>query len=114
MDGCTVKDNPGGGVFLAGSAFDIRNSTVTGNGPGQTMAGLVWGGIRVESLPVGGQASLDLVTIEDNLATGLSCSTSIQGHGVLASGNTSVDVANSCGALVGFCSTPSLTCGAQP
>ena len=112
MDGCTVKDNPGGGILLAGAGFDIRNSTVTRNGPGQTTGGTSWGGIRVESLPAGGQASLDLVTIKDNLAPGLSCSAGIQGQGVLASGNALLDIANSCGVL--SCPAPGPVCGAQP
>jgi len=112
MDGCAIKDNPGGGVFLAGAAFDIRNSTVTGNGPGQTIGGTVWGGIRVDSLPASGQTNLGLVTIQNNLATGLTCSTAIQGQGVLASGNTPLDIATSCGVV--SCATPAPTCGAQP
>ena len=112
MDGCAIKDNPGGGVFLAGAAFDIRNSTVTGNGPGQTIGGTVWGGIRVDSLPASGQTNLGLVTIQKNLATGLTCSTAIQGQGVLASGNTPLDIATSCGVV--SCATPAPTCGAQP
>jgi hypothetical protein len=69
MDGCTVKDNPGGGILLAGAAFDIRNSTITGNGPAQTADGTIWGGIRVDSLPPTGQASLDLVTIQKQPAS---------------------------------------------
>jgi hypothetical protein len=111
MDGCTIKDNPGGGILLVGTAFDIRNSKVIGNGPGQTTAGTIWGGLRVESLPAGGQASLSMVTIQKNLAPGLSCSAAIQGQGVLATGNA-VDIATSCGVV--SCAAPSPTCGVQP
>jgi hypothetical protein len=114
MEDCTVKDNPGGGILLTGASFDIRNSKVTGNGPGQTAEGVTWGGIRVDSLPAGGPASLNLVTIQNNLALGLACSGAIQGQGVLASGNTTSDIGPSCGATVISCTTPSLTCGAQP
>jgi hypothetical protein len=112
VDGCTIKGNPGGGILLGGAAFDIRNSTVTGNGPGQTIGGTIWGGIRVDSLPAIGQASLSLVTIQNNLAPGLTCSGTIQGQGVLASGNTPLDIATSCGVV--SCATPAPTCGAQP
>ena len=112
MDDCTIKDNPGGGILLVGASFDIRDSVVSGNGPGQTAGGTVWGGIRVESLPTGGQASLNLMTIQKNLATGLTCSGAVQGQGVLASGNTPLDIATSCGVV--SCATPSATCGAQP
>jgi len=52
------------------------------------------------------------VTIQNNLATGLTCSTAIQGQGVLASGNTPLDIATSCGVV--SCATPAPTCGAQP
>jgi len=113
MEGCTVKDNPGGGILLTGAAFDIRNSEVTGNGPGQTAEGAIWGGIRVDSLPAGGPASLNMVTIQHNLALGLACSGAIQGQGVLASGNTTSDIGPSCGAAVISCTNPSPTCGAQ-
>jgi hypothetical protein len=112
MDGCTIQDNPGGGLFLAGASFDIQDSVVTGNGPGQTTGGTIWGGIRVESLPTGAQASLSRVTIRNNRAPGLTCTGAIQGHGVLASSNTTLDIAASCG--VDSCATPSSACGAQP
>jgi hypothetical protein len=112
MDGCTISNNPGGGILLAGASFDIRNSAVTGNGPGQTTGGTIWGGIRIDSLPVAGQSSLNLVTIQNNFAPGLTCSGAIQGQGVLASGNTPLDIATSCGVVP--CATPTSTCGAQP
>jgi hypothetical protein len=112
MDGCTIKDNPGGGVLLVGTGFDIRNSAMTGNGPGQTTGGTVWGGLRVESLPAGGPASLDLVTIQNNLAPGLTCSSAIQGQGVLALGNTPLNIAISCGIV--SCAASGPTCGEQP
>ena len=115
MDGCTIRDNPGGGILLAGAAFDIRNSKVTGNGPGQTAGGDPWGGIRVESLPslpTTGQTRLDLVTIQRNLAAGLSCSGAIQGQGILASGNTTLDIGSNC--AVTACTSLGPTCGAQP
>jgi hypothetical protein len=111
MDGCTVKDNPGGGILLAGASFDIRNSKITGNGPAQTAGGTNWGGLRVESSPMGGLASLSLVTIQKNLGPGLSCAGAIQGQGVLASGNTSPDIATSCAVVA--CTTQNSTCGAQ-
>jgi hypothetical protein len=112
MNGCTVRDNPGGGILLAGAAFEIRNSTITGNGPGQTPDGVIWGGIRVDSLPPTGQTSLDMVTIQNNPPVGLTCAGLLQGQGVLASGNTPLDIATSCGVV--SCATPSSTCGAQP
>jgi hypothetical protein len=111
MDGCAVTGNPGGGILLGGAAFDIRNTRVAGNGPGQTSGGATFGGIRVDSLPASGPTSLKLVTIESNLAPGLSCAASISGTGVLASGNVVPDITTSCG--VGNCATASPTCGAQ-
>jgi len=111
MDGCAVTGNPGGGILLGGAAFDIRNTRVAGNGPGQTSGGATFGGIRVDSLPASGSTSLKLVTIESNLAPGLSCAASISGTGVLASGNVVPDITTSCG--VANCATASPTCGAQ-
>ncbi len=114
MDGCTVRDNPGGGILLAGAAFDIRNTLVTGNGPGQTSDGVIWSGIRVDSLPAAGPTSLNLLTIQNNPPVGLTCSGPIQGQGVLASGNTPLDISASCGPDLVSCATASPTCGAQP
>ena len=111
MEGCIVTGNPGGGILLAGAAFDIRNTLISGNGPGQTAGGASFGGIRVDSLPATGPLSLDLVTIENNLAPGLSCAASIQGNGVLVSGNGLPQITNSCGVVP--CSPASPTCGAK-
>ncbi len=113
VDGCTIKDNPGGGILLAGAAFDIRNTSITGNGPGQTAGGADVGGIRVDSLPAQGQTiNLDRVTIQNNRPIDLGCAGPIQGQGVLASGNTPLDIDTLCGVV--SCATPSPTCGAQP
>jgi hypothetical protein len=111
MESCTITDNPGGGILLAGAAFDIEDTLVAGNGPGQTAGGTIFGGIRVESLPSAGVTRLDHVTLQDNLAPGMSCASSIEGVGILASGNAALDIASSCG--VTACSPASSTCGAQ-
>jgi hypothetical protein len=112
MEACIVTGNPGGGILLGGAAFDIRNTRVAGNGPGETGGGTSFGGIRVDSLPQAGSTRLELVTLEDNLAPGLSCAGSITGSGVLAAGNTVLDIASSCGVV--SCATAGPTCGAQP
>jgi hypothetical protein len=111
VDGCTIAANPGGGILLGGAAFDIRNTVVAGNGPGQTASGTIWGGIRVDSLPAGVTASLDRVTIEENQGPGLSCVAGIRGQGVLATGATQPVITNSCG--VASCTVASDTCGAS-
>jgi hypothetical protein len=112
MDTCAVNDNPGGGILLNGAAFDIKNTTVTGNGVGQT-SGYTWGGILVQSLPATGSTNLSLVSIKNNTAggTGLVCVGAIQGTGVLASGNTPFDINTTC--AVTACTSASTTCGAQ-
>jgi hypothetical protein len=111
MDTCAVTNNPGGGILLNGAAFDIKNTSVNGNGPGQTTGGNPWGGIRVDALPSSGTTSLNLVTINTNNPAGLSCAGSIQGTGVLATGNTSIQISNSC--AITACTPASATCGVQ-
>jgi hypothetical protein len=111
MDTCAVKDNPGGGILLNGAAFDIKNTTVTGNGPGQTGVS-TWGGILVQSLPATGSTSLNLVSIQSNKQVGLSCAGGITGTGVLASENTGgIDINTTC--AITACTPASATCGAQ-
>jgi hypothetical protein len=113
MDRCKVADNPGGGILLNGAAFDIRNTTVTGNGPNTDST--PWGGIYVQSLPASGATNLTFVTIQNNPGPGLVCAsaTAIQGTGVLATGNTLSQISTSCG--VTSCSPldGGTGCGAQ-
>jgi hypothetical protein len=112
LDTVTIDSCKGGGIFLDHTAFEIDNTKVTNNGPGQQGA-TSWGGILVNSLPASGLTKLDLVTIQANKPVGLTCSNGISGVGVLASGNTGgVDVSPTCG--VNDCITASPTCGAQP
>jgi len=117
MDTCAVINNPGGGILFNGAAFDIKNTTITGNGPGTAPAGASYGGIRVEALPAGGPTTLDLVTIQNNKQVGLSCSGAITGIGVLASGNNnnSTSATDQIGSTCAItaCTPASTTCGVQ-
>jgi hypothetical protein len=110
LDTCAIINNPGGGILLNGAAFDIKNTTISGNGPNGSFS---WGGIFVQSLPTSGQTTLNLVSITANPASGLSCAGAIQGTGVLATGNTSVQIATGCAITTGACAVASSTCGAQ-
>ena len=113
MDTCAVTGNPGGGILLNGAAFDIKNTTVTGNGPNAVST--QWGGIYVQSLPSVGPSSLSLVSIETNNGGGLTCSasTSIQGTGILSTGNINTVAQVSPACNVSACTATGTTCGAQ-
>lgn len=111
LDGVTVDSCQQGGILLGGAAFDLRNTVVTNNGPGQQGA-IIWGGILVNALPATGPAQIELVTISNNKGPGLTCSGSITGWGVFASGNSTAGIASACG--FSACQTPSPTCGAPP
>jgi hypothetical protein len=113
MDTCAVKDNPGGGILLNGAAFDIKNTTVTGNGPNANST--QWGGIFVQSLPSVGSSSLSLVNIQTNNGGGLTCSAStpIQGAGILSAGNINTVTQISPACNVTACTVASTSCGAQ-
>ena len=107
-----VSDNKGGGgILLDGASFDIRNTTVTGNGPGVVAGDVAWGGIRAQNIPSNGPANLEQVTITNNKQVGLSCSSPIMGVGVLATANAGgLEVAPSC--QVTPCTPGALNCGA--
>jgi hypothetical protein len=109
LDHVNVSGNSGGGVFLNGAAFVISNTTVTNNGPSSDAT---LGGIRVLNPPTGGPAQLQLLTVQTNNPSGISCSVPVQNTGVLSSGNVSVDVSSACG--FSSCGAASGTCGAQP
>jgi len=106
-----TSDAKGGGILLDGAAFQIRDTTVTNNGPG-TFSGGLWGGILVNSPPAGGPKTLDHVTVQGNNPTGISCTGAISGTAVSATGNTSLDVVSACG--ITSCGAASTSCGAQP
>jgi len=107
----SVVNSAGGGILLDGAAFDIRNTIVTGNGPGMSGA-TVWGGILINNPPAAGPARLQLVTVQANNLVGITCSAPVTGTGVLASGNTGVNIASACGFT--SCGAASATCGATP
>jgi hypothetical protein len=109
LDHVTVDSNGGGGIFVDGAAFDVRNTTITANGPGQAGA-TTWGGMLATNLLAVGPANLQLVTIRSNDPVGLSCSGPVSGTGVLATANTSVDIATTCG--ITPCSPAGSICGA--
>jgi hypothetical protein len=112
LDSVTVDSCQKGGIFLGGAAFDIRNTTVTNNGPGQAGA-TAWGGIIVNALPSTGPAQLALVTIASNKQVGIACNQAITGTGVLATANVGgIEVGTTCNIMP--CMTPSSTCGANP
>jgi len=113
MDTCAVKNNPGGGILLNGAAFDIKNTSVTGNGPGIFSGSVSWGGVLVQSPPTGGPTNLSLVTVQTNDGGGVTCSAGIQGSGVLSTGNTTTVNQVSPACAVTACTTASATCGAQ-
>lgn len=109
LDRVTVDANGGGGILVDGAAFEIRNTTITANGPGQSGA-VTWGGMLLTNPLPSGLGSIELVTIRNNNPVGLSCSGPVAGNGVFVTGNTSVDIASICG--ITSCSPPGPTCGA--
>jgi hypothetical protein len=109
LDGITVDGNRKGGIFIDGASFDIQNTTIIGNGPGDIM-GFPWGGVRIQNAPATGPTLLGSSTIRNNNPVGLSCSGQIVANGILATGNTSVDIATICG--ITSCPSAGPTCGA--
>jgi hypothetical protein len=112
MERVTVENCAKGGILLAGAAFDISNSTVTGNGPG-TQDTTAWGGIYVQQPPATGPARLNLVTVVENKAVGIVCIGAISGTaGILSVNNTAGDISPACG--FSSCGSAGQSCGAQP
>ena len=110
LEHVTVTGNVGGGIFLDGAAFEIRNSTVTSNGPA-VHGPVSWGGIFANNPPTAGPKMLDLLTVQGNLSPGITCSSAITGTGILASANLGGDVISTCG--FSPCAAASASCGAR-
>lgn len=113
MDHCSVTNNKRGGILVDGASFDIKNTTITGNGPGDD-AGASWGGLRLKNLPATGKKSLGFLTVMSNNQVGVSCMASVDATSVLVSGSSGgVDISPSCNFT--SCGTAvTATCGAQP
>lgn len=111
LENASILNNKHGGILVNGGTLALRNTLVSGNGPGDFMnMGILWGGIRMQSPAPG--TLLDRVSITDNKAAGISCSARVQGTGVLATGNPTADITNSCGFT--SCATAGPACGVQP
>ena len=109
LDRVRVQNNAGGGILLDRARFHLKDTQVTNNGPGEQGA-TFWGGILVLSPPPGG-ATLERVSLTFNQQVGMSCSTPVQGMGVLAINNVGGDVASACD--VSTCSSAGPACGAN-
>jgi hypothetical protein len=106
-----VQNNNGGGIYIDGARFDIRNTVISGNGPGQ--AGIA-GGMSVQAVS-GTPARLENVSIKMNNAVGLTCASNVtvMATGLFAKDNSVRDVALSC-AGVTTCASEGAGCGASP
>jgi hypothetical protein len=109
LESVLVDTNRGGGIQLDGARFDLRDTLVINNGPGD--AGLVvWGGILVRAVPAGGPARLERVSLLNNRQIGLTCDAPVEALGLLARGNAGgVEVGSACN--VTPCLAESATCG---
>jgi hypothetical protein len=112
MNHCTIAANTKGGILLDAADFDITNTTVTGNGPGDD-GGAAWGGLRLKNLVMTNKRSLGFLTVMNNNQVGVSCSGGVDAASVLVTGSAGgVQVSASCGFMsCGDTVTP--TCGAQ-
>jgi hypothetical protein len=95
MTRCLVENNPKGGIYVNGGGFDITNTIVAGNGPGD-IGGLVWGGFRIVVPSAGKPARFVNNTVASNNPVGISCSGAVAAPGALAHGNLSVDISAAC------------------
>jgi hypothetical protein len=112
LDHVTVKGCLLGGIRLDKANFDIQNTTVTGNGPGM-FSGFQWGGILATTIPPSGLKNINQCTVTGNNGAGITCSDTVTGKEILASGNGTPDVSPTCG-LPTTCADAGAMCGAQP
>lgn len=110
LNGCDITENGGGGVLLDGAAFEISNTKITGNGPGQNGA-TTWGGVLVLNPPGVGPKKIEASSIVNNKVVGVACTGAVTASGVLVSGNGAVEVATACGFM--SCGVAGAMCGAQ-
>lgn len=111
LENVSVVNNKRGGILVNSATLILKDSIVSGNGPGDFMSmGILWGGFRMQN-PLSGTL-LERVTVTDNKNTGVSCSAAVQATGILTTGNVGTDISNACG--FASCAIAGPTCGAQP
>lgn len=99
LNRAVVQKNAKGGILLKGAGFDIENTIVAGNGPGDDPTGqFQWGGVLVQLPPQGSPMRFVNNTIFANNVIGLSCNGQINATGLLTYGTPSPgrDVAPAC------------------
>ena len=111
LDHVTVSNCSGGGILIDGAAFDIENTTVTGNGPSTVLKTSTLGGIIVNNTTTVTPAQIASSTIANNKGPGLTCAGTITGTDLLVYGNASSQISCS-GAST--CADAGPMCGAQP
>jgi hypothetical protein len=115
LDHVSVSNNTSGGILLDGAAFEIKNTTVNGNGP--NLAGTTpFGGILILNTPSAGPQVLSFSTINTNGQIGVVCGTGAAvtpaPPTVMVTGNTGGQKSGPCDLTP--CTTASSSCGAQP
>lgn len=111
LDHVTVDHCPGGGIWLNGANFDIRNTRVSNSGPGDH-DGASWGGILETAVPANGPRNINQVTVISNLGQGITCKDPLNGGQVLAAMNQPIQISSGCGLMQ--CADAGAMCGAQP
>jgi hypothetical protein len=89
MNRCLVENNGAGGIVVNGAGFDIVNTIIAGNDPGETTpgSGITFGGIYLAAAAGKPQRFVN-DTVVGNKAIGLYCAGAYPVKGLLASGNS--------------------------
>jgi hypothetical protein len=89
MNRCLVENNGAGGIAVNKAGFDIVNTIIAGNEPGETTpgSGLTFGGVYLDAAPGKPQRFVN-DTIVGNKAIGVYCAGAYPVTGLLANGNS--------------------------
>jgi len=102
--------NKKGGLLLDSSAFEVKHTAISNNGPGN-FGGSVLGGVRVVGAATSSRV-FDGVSITSNTGEGIHCDEAgIAASGVLVAVNSVLDIYPSCGFT--SCPSPSDICGSE-
>jgi hypothetical protein len=97
LNRCVIENNSRGGILLNGAGFDITNTVIAVNGPGDTPGLGIWGGIGLIPPPPGVPARLVNATIVGN-PSGIACSAPLVGDvaGLIVAKNTVIQIGSAC------------------
>lgn len=106
LNRCTIESNAGGGIYINQGGFEITNTIIADNGPGDTPGFGFWGGVAYGGGASGRPARFVHNTVYGNRAAGVVCTAAMPtATGNIVAANDTAQASSAC-AIPTCCSGP--------